>query len=258
MSPHPLLNRTTVMHRPSLFSLGAGNEILRFDHVQSQLREARDIGRFFVAVIISLGTVERMSRSDISPNLIHFTKGKTDEDCFKTLQKIVSDKRLLAGRNNMIKGNYRCVCFSEAPLPSVSSGLLNPDGFSRYSQFGIMVEKKWLFHQGGRPVIYQAESEYIALPESHRWRHVKYELRNNFAQADFTWEREWRIRCEELPIDQEIAKIIVPDTAWASRLAQEHDREQDYAVWGYAMVIDDGNLAEFNREPFKWIVMSLN
>jgi hypothetical protein len=60
-------------------------------------------------------------------------------------------------------------------LTSLTGGLINEDYYSRYSPFGIMVSKQWLFAQGGRPVIYQSAEEYQLLTENHRWRHVLYE-----------------------------------------------------------------------------------
>jgi hypothetical protein len=197
-----------------------------------------------------------MERPDISSHLIHFTSANNDEDAFKRLQKIIRDKKLLS-TGNKITGKYRCVCFSEAPLRSVSEGLLNDEGYSRYSHFGVTVSKQWLFAQGGRPVIYQPASEYKCLPESHRWRHMTYELRiNQFAWCDFTWEREWRIQCDELAFDPMSAQIIVRDSTWADRLCQEHDDDQEYMVRMYSTIMDDYE-AEAYREPFKWRVASL-
>jgi len=136
-----------------------------------------------------------MSRADISPYLVHFTSGTTYEDAFTRLRKILADRSLIAG-SRFIKGNYRCVCFSEAPLTSLTDGLVNQDYYSRYSPFAIMISKHWLFAQGGRPVIYQSAEEYYPLPDSHRWRHVLYEPSDSTKSIDFTWEREWRIKCE--------------------------------------------------------------
>ena len=112
-----------------------------------------------------------MIRSDLSPSLIHFTKGETSAEAFGRLRKILTERRLLGG-NGHIKGGYKCVCFSEAPL-----AVLTEKFYQRYSSFGIMVSKEWLFARGGRPVIYQTEQKFGDLPESHRWRHVLYELR---------------------------------------------------------------------------------
>jgi hypothetical protein len=195
-----------------------------------------------------------MSRQDISEHLIHFTRGITDAKAFKVLQKIIRDKRLI-GSDNLIKGKHRCVCFSEAPLASLSGGLINEDYYSKYSPFGIMVSKKWLFERGGRPVIYQPVSQYKQLPESHRWRHMTFELRSKYGISDFTWEREWRIQCNELPFDHTTATIVVRDATWAARLVKEHDDDQEYTVRMYTEVI--GDLAQFYRESFKWKVVTL-
>ena len=196
-----------------------------------------------------------MSRVDISPFLIHFTSGENYEDAFKRLQKIIDERRLIAG-TRYIKGNYACVCFSEAPVVTLPDGLVNEEYYSRYSPFGIMVSKQWLFTQGGRPVIYESDREYNDLSESHRWRHVLYELRGNFSYSDFTWEREWRIKCDHLEFDERSAKIVVPDRAWAERLIAEHHREQDYVVAQYALVFDD-TIAEAYREIFRWTILPL-
>ena len=162
-----------------------------------------------------------MSRVDISPYLVHFTSGENQEDAFRRLQKIIAERRLIAGRQ-YIKGNYACVCFSEAPLVILTGGLVNEEYYSRYSPFGIMVSKRWLFAQGGRPVIYESDQEYNDLPETYRWRHVLYELRENFSRVDFTWEREWRIKCDHLQFDEASAQIVLPDHKWAEQLIAEH------------------------------------
>jgi hypothetical protein len=60
-----------------------------------------------------------MSRLDICPNLIHFTNDVSDEAAFQRLQKIVREKTLL-GTGRLIKGDFSCVRFSEAPLTSLS------------------------------------------------------------------------------------------------------------------------------------------
>ena len=198
-----------------------------------------------------------MSRADISPYLVHFTSGTTYEDAFTRLRKVIADRSLIAG-SRFIKGNYRCVCFSEAPLTSLKGGLVNEDYYSRYSPFGIMVSKQWLFAQGGRPVIYQPAEEYYSLPESHRWRHVLYQPSDSTETIDFTWEREWRIKCDCLLFDQSSAQVIVLDQRWAGRLVSEHDREEDYRIMQYKLIFDDDIIAEAYRNSFQWTVLTLS
>jgi hypothetical protein len=195
-----------------------------------------------------------MIRPDISKYLIHFTRDTTDENAFKRLQKIIRDKKLI-GSSNKIKGDHRCVCFSEAPLSSLQDGLVNENLYSKYSPFGIMVSKKLLFERGGRPVIYQPAPEYNELPHSYQWRHVTFELRNGLPFSDFTWEREWRIKCDELPFDCSNAKIVVRDSNWAARLKRDHEDNQEYNVQMYSLIM--GDIAELYREPIGWTITQL-
>ena len=197
-----------------------------------------------------------MSRADISPYLVHFTSGTTYENAFTRLRQILADRNLIAG-SRFIKGNYRCVCFSEAPLTSLKDGLVNEDYYSRYSPFGIMVSKQWLFAQGGRSVIYQPADEYFSLPESHRWRHVLYQPSDSPETVDFMWEREWRIKLDCLVFDQRSAHVIVLDRSWADRLVSEHDRDEDYRVMQYKLIFDDNIIFEAYRNPFQWTVLTL-
>lgn len=196
-----------------------------------------------------------MSRIDISPFLVHFTGGDNLEDAFRNFQTIIAEQRLL-GTGNRIRGGYHCVCFSEAPISSLTRGLVNERYYSRYSPFGILVAKEWIFTRGGRPVIYQTEEEYTSLPEDLRWRHMRYDIRGGFERVDFTWEREWRIPIDSLEFDNVVASLVVLDTSWAHRLVLEHEKEEGYRVLQYSAIFDAG-LAEAYREPFKWRVLTL-
>jgi len=190
-------------------------------------------------------------RPDISDHVVHFTSDASTELAFKRFRSIISEGRLIGG-TSMIRGGYSCVCFSEAPLASLEHGLVNPSAYSRYSPFGIMFEKSWLFAYGGRPVIYESHAEFDALPESHRWRHVRYEP----DPVDFTWEREWRIRCSELHFAPSDAFLVVPDREWADRLIAEHDADESFRVLQYSQVMDEF-LAEQYRDDFPWRVAYL-
>ncbi|MFZ2362416.1 MAG: hypothetical protein WA040_23960 [Anaerolineae bacterium] len=192
-----------------------------------------------------------MSRNDLSDYLIHFTKGDSLEAAFVCLRKIMAERRLL-GSNSLIKGGYSCVCFSEAPLTALQNGLMNPQFYSQYSPFGVLVHKYWLFQQGGRPVIYQPDDEFSVLPESHRWRHVRYEP----PKIDFSWEREWRIPCVSLSFDQSTASIVVPNTEWAQYMVQLHEQEQEYQVMQLRTIFDD-TLAQQHCSSFQWRLIPL-
>lgn len=190
-------------------------------------------------------------RPDIADHVIHFTTDSTTRLAFERFQGIVGDQCLLGG-GTKVRGGYRCVCFTEAPLASLERGLVNPNVYSRYSPFGIMFEKGWLFAYGGRPVIYQPEAEYDALPDALKWRHVRYEP----GTVDFTWEREWRIDTDELHFTPSDACLVVPDEDWACELIARHDATEDFKVLQYSTIMDDF-IAEQYREDFPWRICLL-
>jgi hypothetical protein len=76
------------------------------------------------------------------------------------------------------------------------------------------MSKKGVFDLGGRPVIYLPDNEGTWIPDSEKWRHVRFE----FGSVDFTHEREWR-----LPGDLDLASlpgiyILVRSTAEAGEI----------------------------------------
>ena len=160
-----------------------------------------------------------MIRDDLSDKLVHLTRGDTDQIAADAFQSILQEKRLRGGIGD-IKGQYCCVCFSEAPVSKLGSILSTPAAHGvRYKSFGIMVSKRWLFEKGGRPVIYQPKNEFDLLPEVLRYRHVTFEPDKNI---DFTWEREWRIRIEELELDPSHTTVVVPNRAWEDWFLDRH------------------------------------
>jgi hypothetical protein len=196
-----------------------------------------------------------VSRSDISDKLIHFTKGQSDESAFENLRSMINAGVVL-GSNNCIRGGHKCVCFTEAPIDTCRSGFVNQNNFSRYSLFGLMFSKQWIFAQGGRPVIYQSEQEFDALPEGVRWRHVRYEP-NADKPIDFTWEREWRVPLENMSFDPSVAIVVVPSAVWAQQLMDEHEYHQNFQIEQYKLIMDE-DLAEQYREEFPWRIVILH
>ena len=171
-----------------------------------------------------------MNRDDLSSKLVHLTKG-TWEEAAATFQNIIDEKRLKGGIGG-ISDNLRCVCFSEAPISKLSVILADRSqhGF-RYAPFGVMIDKHWLFEQGGRPVIYQAEEECELLHREQRYRHKTYEPAKGI---DFTWEREWRIQIDELNLDPSQATLVVPNREWETKvLSQGYGKIQR---WSFAHV----------------------
>ena len=189
-------------------------------------------------------------RDDFTEDLVHFVKGESDEAAFDVLRSILSQYRLLGG-TGYIKGEYRCVCFTEAPLAKIGPTITQAarQGM-RYRPFGILIQKTWLYEQGGRPVIYGPDDQFDQLPADFKWRHVRYEPGSD-PPIDFSWEREWRIHADELEIVPGIATALVKDGTWARRLQAHHDREQNLHVEQLSLILDP-ILAEQERESFPW------
>lgn len=194
-------------------------------------------------------------RFDISDKSIHFTGGREcSDDTYARSRAILRDGRLIAG-NGMIRGDYRCVRFTEAALAAFASAFVSRFPFTRYSRFGSMFDKSWIFARGGRPVIYQPESDFDLPPEAFRRRHVRFEPIGKQI-VDFTWEREWRIPRDQLTFGPAEAVIIVPSDKWVDALEREHAAGQNTGIERYAQMIER-EIAEMWRGAFPWRVMTL-
>lgn len=158
-------------------------------------------------------------RVDLSKQLIHLTRG-TMADAEVIFRSIMTERRL-RGSSNGIRGGHAVVCFSEAPVDVLAKMFRSTGRDFRYRPFGVMVPKTWLHAQGGRPVIYQPESEFAGLPPNVQYRHVRFDAPGS--ETDFTFEREWRIATESLALDATSCTLVVPDREWDYRLRDEHD-----------------------------------
>ncbi|MEN9404992.1 MAG: hypothetical protein RL091_3695, partial [Verrucomicrobiota bacterium] len=190
-------------------------------------------------------------RPDLSPHLIHFTKASGSFDALATLLKIIGEKTL-RGSNGFVKGGSTCISFTEAPFELLSEGLANPQGDTRYSGFGLRFSKAHIFQLGGRPVIYQPDNEYLALPPALRWRHVRFEPLAD-PPIDWTWEREWRLPLQELTFTDKEIEVVVPDDAAAERFVREIEHETHYNCMQWEVVL--GRIAWMYYEPSPWRVL---
>jgi hypothetical protein len=191
-----------------------------------------------------------MQRNDISERVVHFTKGQTFEESFSTLCKILNERCLMGG-NGLIKGLHSCVCFTETPVETYGKAMQKPScpGFGRYHPFGVSISKEWLFERGGRPVIYQSDEEYADLPESHCWRHVRYEPA---ASIDFTWEREWRIKADLLRFEYQDVLVVLPDSSWLKKLEDLHLNHCAYDEMHYGQLFGATLAYQYAWWPFPW------
>jgi hypothetical protein len=170
-------------------------------------------------------------RPDLSDYLVHWTRGASDEEAFARLGAIVRDGYILGGCEHR-KGHITSVCFTEAPTEHFQKAK------GRYSFFGVRVSKRWAFARGARPVIYQRDSEFELLPDSLRWRHVRYEPDADPA-FDFTWEREWRVPVEKLGLEASDFSILLPHADWLENLKRQHESRESWRIFGEAEVYGD-------------------
>jgi len=194
-------------------------------------------------------------RHDLSDRLIHLTRGHTpagnrvekvirDREAMANFCSIMRSAQLHGGTGNIV-GGHRCVCFSEAPIASLAH-MLAP-GTNKYAPLGVMVDKTWLFAQGGRPVIYQPVAEYEELPETHKYRHVNYDPINATGdEQDVSWEREWRVETDSIALDPALVTLVVPYRSILETFKGQHDNRQRYSVWA------TGEVAASSVESFPW------
>jgi len=156
-----------------------------------------------------------MVRDDLSDRLIHLTRGSDKigsnsvEDAVNNLYSILGSSTLKGG-TGYIKGDYRCICFSESPVSKLPYIMAHASAHKfKYQPYGVMISKRWFYQQGGRPVIYGPSEDFEKLPDDMKYRHVRLHYGAPY-DVDFTWEREWRLRADELKLDPDIVTVVVP------------------------------------------------
>ena len=192
-----------------------------------------------------------MIRDDISNKLIHLIRGDTIDDAFSKFYSILNERQLRGG-TGYIRGGYTCVCFTESPISKLSYVLANPDLVNmRYRPFGIMIDKRYAFAHGARPVIYQPNDDFEKLDEDIRYRHVRFEPDNPGYPIDLTWEREWRVKIDALPLPVESTTVIVPNRHWRDVFVDRHSDD----IQGTVLAL--GSEAAQAVEPYPWHLVVL-
>lgn len=176
----------------------------------------------------------RRDRSDITDYVIHLTKNRYtptwpdrpgNKNAWHVFCEIIEDgyirssfapvTKINGKAGNTVRGPSPAICLTEQPLSSILE--TNRNFGDRYSGFGIAYHKYAFFNAGGMPVIYGPESllgrrlssgepgyqedrEIFTggLPAEFQFLWVRYSPgMGDSYPADFTWEREWRIKCDE-------------------------------------------------------------
>ena len=169
----------------------------------------------------------------------------------------------MLGSSKWIKDKSKCICFTEAPIHefaaifSLVKMAADKKERPRYEPYGVAVKKEWLYNKGGRPVIYDSEELYDKLPKDLKYRYVPFDPQKGI---DCTWEREWRIRCDELLLDPKNTLIVVPDAETTFDIAYSYSEEylsSDTSAYKEADGQVGGQSKVLTRKP-TWMTVSLD
>ena len=73
---------------------------------------------------------------------------------------------------------------------------------------------------------------------------------------DFTWEREWRLPCDELTFDASEVALVVPDTGWQEFIFHIWNSQQQLEAEAYSTVLDQLVIQQL-EEPCPWRIVPL-
>ena len=210
----------------------------------------------------------RIARRDYGSLCFHFTRGcppdESTADFYRRVGLEAPDRpasAILAEilNSGVLRGNGKwsggepVVCFTEAPIAE-SANIFALRGLEtcasdqlRYEPYGVAVSKKWLYSQGGRPVIYDGDATAELLPNELRYRFVKYDPSH---APDLSWEREWRVRTSELTLDAMQTLVVVPSTNEAFHFTYDFAAPE-------ASCSEVGDVDGVLHSP-RWLVVSLD
>lgn len=136
-------------------------------------------------------------RPDLTPYLIHLTKRRTKEDkALDNLIHIIHDG-VINGTTSYVKhsdSKTKVACFMDVPFAALKY-VCAAKNAGRYEPYGIVVQKRKVYEQKGRPVLYLSndECDELDIPRHERWRVVAFEHDpENDTWIDWQHEREWR------------------------------------------------------------------
>ena len=153
-------------------------------------------------------------RNDLSPDLIHLTRrrirGGNPLNAMDVLKRILTSGHLKPAFGQRFRGHpprwkptihgeLPAVCFTEQPLhelPATIQALPN-----NYEGYGLIFDKRYVYHWGGRPVMYGDDSLWNVIPKSHEYLWSLFDPNRTWNgrtwPSDWTHEREWRFKLPE-------------------------------------------------------------
>jgi hypothetical protein len=160
-----------------------------------------------------------LSRIDLCSQVTHLTKGTQRWSALDVLIKILKEKTI-DGSKEFIVGRRPAVCFQDAPLYSICQNVDFEDKRSKqsgeerpkYEPYGLMFPKRYVYIQGGRPVIYE-DTDYAktVLRKDEWYRIVNFNLTDPDNIIDWSHEREWRVP-DSFWFHPSQAAVLVKDT----------------------------------------------
>ncbi len=150
-----------------------------------------------------------------------------DHTAVATLERILTEQRLLASRRT-IRGGNPVVCLTAVPLLNLPNRRQFRTHRSRwdFEPFGLCLRRDWLQDQGTRPVVYGDEQTWLGLPEADQpFFQLSHQGNSDIDPTsqpiDWSVEQEWRhegdLDLRDLPPDQ--ALVFVPRFEAVTRLA---------------------------------------
>lgn len=138
-------------------------------------------------------------RPDLTPYLIHLTRGTESEDGCTALDNLISilEDGEVWGSNpgqapGYIKGKRPAACLMDIPFAALKHVCIE-DNVGRYEPYGVVVSKRWAYDHGARPVLYLSDAEVddLCIPDEELWRIVRLE-KDGKHWISWLHEREWR------------------------------------------------------------------
>ncbi|TKB75025.1 MAG: hypothetical protein E8D46_03790 [Nitrospira sp.] len=165
-------------------------------------------------------------RPDLTPYLIHLTKGNDKHTGFEILQRILRGG-VITGTDSYIKGNREAACFMDIPFASLKY-VCSENNKRRYEPYGVIVKKTTAYDRGARPVLYLSSSECqdMGITKSKcpndLWRVVSLKGSNKRGIWGVNWmhEREWRCP-DEFELPSEVLAVLVKSSSEAEELSHK-------------------------------------
>jgi len=170
---------------------------------------------------VDFGQLPFTVRPDLTPYLIHLTRGTEERDeysAFDNLVSILKTGRIWGStRRGFIKGARPAACFMDVPFIALKD-ICTKGNEGRYEPYGVVVTKKLAYKKGARPVLYlsNAEVEELNVPPGQLWRVVRFEV-SDAGWISWLHEREWRTP-DEFSLPKAIRAVVVKTHADAMAL----------------------------------------